>query len=103
VSGASPSGTVTFHDGTTSLGEVSLDTTSSHATLSVGTLSQGAHSLSATYNGDINNTAAATAAPVLLNVQAADACAAADTVFCDGFDGNALKPGQNSTRNYPAM
>ena len=48
-----PTGTVTFKDGTTTLGTVSL--TGTTASFSSTTLSAGAHSLTATYNGDASN------------------------------------------------
>ncbi|WP_309621707.1 autotransporter domain-containing protein [Novosphingobium sp.] len=53
VGGVSPTGTVTFKDGTTTLGTVSL--TGTTASFSSTTLSAGAHSLTATYNGDASN------------------------------------------------
>jgi hypothetical protein len=49
-----PTGTVTFYDGTTALGTVALSGTT--ATLSTHTLSVGTHTLTATYNGDGNFT-----------------------------------------------
>ncbi len=46
-----PSGEVTFYDGTTELGQAALDTTG-HAALAITTLSAGAHSMQAVYSGD---------------------------------------------------
>lgn len=52
--GGTPSGTVTFFDGTTSVGSASLGTTGT-ASLSVSTLALGQHSLSAVYSGDTDD------------------------------------------------
>ena len=46
-------GTVSFHEGTTLLGTASLDG-SATAVLSVSTLNAGTHTITATYNGDVN-------------------------------------------------
>ena len=48
-----PTGTVTFLDGTTNLGTSSLNT-SGEATLTTSTLTLGTHNITATYNGDSN-------------------------------------------------
>ncbi|NMA24052.1 MAG: hypothetical protein GX936_00130 [Clostridiales bacterium] len=56
VTGHTPSGSVEFFDGTTSLGSASLDTSGS-AVLSV-TLADGAHQLKAVYGGDSGYTGA---------------------------------------------
>ncbi len=52
-----PTGTVTFYDGTTSLGSNTLGTVngSQETTLSASTLSVGSHSITAVYGGDSNN------------------------------------------------
>jgi hypothetical protein len=52
-SGATPTGTVTFFDGATSLGSSALNG-SGVATLAVTTLTAGSHAITATYNGDTN-------------------------------------------------
>jgi uncharacterized repeat protein (TIGR01451 family) len=52
-SGGTPTGTVTFKDGTTTLGTSSLDG-SGQATLTTSSLSAGTHSITAVYNGDSN-------------------------------------------------
>jgi sugar lactone lactonase YvrE len=59
-----PTGTVTFFDGTTSLGStaVSGGVTGVTATLPVSTLAVGTHSITATYNGDANDTTSTAAA-----------------------------------------
>lgn len=62
VGPALPTGTVSFLDGTTSLGTGSVDT-SGHATLNVPLLPGGSHSLSAQYNGD--STFAASTSPAV--------------------------------------
>ncbi|OWK44011.1 putative internalin [Fimbriiglobus ruber] len=48
-----PTGTVTFEDGTTLLGTIAVDGTGT-ATLTTSALAVGSHSLTATYNGDTN-------------------------------------------------
>lgn len=50
---ASPSGTVTFYDGATQLGNATISGTT--AILMVSSLAMGAHTISAVYNGDTNN------------------------------------------------
>ena len=49
-----PTGTVTFYDGTTALGQPA-PLTSGSATLQTSALSVGAHTISAAYSGDKNN------------------------------------------------
>ena len=56
VTGSSPTGTVTFFDGSTSIGSAPLNT-SGVATLTTSTLPPGSDELGATYNGDGNNQA----------------------------------------------
>ncbi|MFS2035611.1 Ig-like domain repeat protein [Polaromonas sp. CT11-55] len=53
VTGASPTGTVTFKDGATTVGSSALS--SGVATLAISSLAVGNHSLSAEYAGDANN------------------------------------------------
>ncbi|MDB5861704.1 MAG: Rhs protein-like protein [Ramlibacter sp.] len=60
VTGATPTGTVTFLDGATSLGVRSLS--GGVAKLAVSTLVVGAHTLTASYAGDANNAASTSAA-----------------------------------------
>jgi hypothetical protein len=48
---ATPAGTVTFNDGSTQIGQVTLDGTG-HAALAISTLSLGLHSITATYSGN---------------------------------------------------
>jgi predicted secreted protein len=62
VTGASPTGTVTFNDGATTLATVTLNG-SGQATFTTSALSFGTHSITATYNGDANN-ASSTSAPL---------------------------------------
>ena len=59
-------GTVSFHEGATLLGTSSLDG-STTAVLSVSTLNAGTHTITATYNGDVNFPAS-TSNPVTLTV-----------------------------------
>lgn len=69
VSGASPTGTVTFFDGATALGTGTLNG-SSVATFSTATLALGAHTLTAHYGADTNNSASTSASLGLTVVQA---------------------------------
>ena len=64
-----PTGTVTFLDGTASLGTAILNS-SGIATFSTATLVAGTHSLTATYSGDAGDTAS-TSAPITVTVAAA--------------------------------
>jgi hypothetical protein len=64
--GAVPTGTVTFFDGTTSLGTGTLDGTGA-ATFDIPAIASGAHAFSAQYSGDAAN-AASTSATVNLTV-----------------------------------
>jgi hypothetical protein len=64
-----PAGTVTFFDGTTALGTSTLNS-SGVAILATTTLTQGTHSVTATYGGDVNFTSSASNA-VLVQVNAA--------------------------------
>ena len=64
-----PTGTVTFFDGSTSLGTANLNT-SAQATLSTSTLTVGTHNITATYNGD-SNYASSTSSVVSQLVQGA--------------------------------
>ena len=57
ASGTAPTGTVTFLDGTTSIGTDTLNSSGS-STLSVNTLTVGSHTITASYAGDTNNFAA---------------------------------------------
>ena len=63
--GTSPTGTVTFKDGSTTLGTGTISGTT--ATFSTAALAVGAHSVTAEYAGDTDN-AAATSAAVAVNV-----------------------------------
>ncbi len=58
----SPSGTVTFYDGTTILGTFSVNTTTNKATLPVIFSSVGTHSLTAVYAGDTTHNGSTSAA-----------------------------------------
>lgn len=64
VAGSSPSGTVTFLDGTAALGAASLAGTAATGTVTfaVSSLAVGTHSLTAVYAGDANNTGSTSAA-----------------------------------------
>ena len=54
VSAGTPTGSVTFLEGTTALGNVTLDSHGT-ATLPISTLAVGTHSITAVYNGDTDN------------------------------------------------
>lgn len=70
ISGAaSPSGTVTFLDGSTTLGSAGVSGTT--ATLNLSTLSVGTHILSAVYSGDTNNGGSTSTTVSVLVVQSA--------------------------------
>lgn len=65
-----PTGTVTFKNGSTTLGTSTLDGTG-HATLTTSTLTVGSHSITASYNGDSNfNTSASSALSQTVNKDA---------------------------------
>jgi hypothetical protein len=66
---AVPTGTVTFFDGTTSLGSRTLNA-SGVATFSISSLAVGSHSITASYSGDTGD-AASTSAAVTITVTAA--------------------------------
>lgn len=74
---AVPTGTVTFLDGTSTLGTGTLNA-SGVATYSTVTLSLGSHSISASYSGDASN-AASTSAAIVVTVTVAPAPVAALT------------------------
>ncbi len=71
VGAAAPTGTVTFKDGSTQLGPVTLTTVNgvTSVSLSTSTLAGGLHSITATYTGNTDYTSAAstTPAPVTVN------------------------------------
>lgn len=60
VSGASPTGTVTFRDGATTLGNGILS--GGQATLTTSALTSGTHAITAVYGGDTNNASSTSAA-----------------------------------------
>ncbi len=66
VTGASPSGSVTFHDGNTLLGTSTLNG-SAQATFTTSSLANGAHSITARYAGN-NANAPSTSAPLTIGV-----------------------------------
>jgi hypothetical protein len=74
--GSTPTGTVTFLDGTTTLGTASLDG-AGHARLTLSSLSAGTHSLGASYGGDPLN--AGSQAPTLTETISETATPAATT------------------------
>jgi hypothetical protein len=78
--GGTPTGTITFKDGTTTLSTVTL--ASGAATYSTSTLAAGAHNITATYSGDSTFSAATSAASTLtVSVPAAIAFAATPTAL----------------------
>jgi len=63
--GMTPTGMLTFYDGTTELGQSALSGTSNSVTFTAGNLIAGVHNLSAVYSGDSNNLPSAAAqAPI---------------------------------------
>lgn len=69
VSGANPTGTVTFHNGSVTLGASLLS--GSAATLSTSALGAGSHAITTTYNGDVANAPSTSARRVLLVLRGA--------------------------------
>src|SRR5262249_61829853 len=59
--GGNPTGTVTFKDGSTTLGTGVVNTTTHQAKFSTGTLSIGTHSVTAAYGGDTHYLTSASA------------------------------------------
>ena len=55
VGGQIPTGSVTFTEGTTTLGVASLSAGAANLSLAAGTLSAGTHNITANYSGDANN------------------------------------------------
>jgi sugar lactone lactonase YvrE len=84
---ATPSGTVTFYDGTTVIGAQQVSGTTGSISVSFTTV--GIHTLTATYTGDANN-AAATSAPLAQDVVNADSIALTSSV-------NPVVAGANTT------
>ena len=79
VAGSSPSGSVTFNDGTTSLGSATL--IGGVATLTKNFATTGAHSLTAVYAGDAGNASSTSAAvSQTVNAQASSSTALASSV-----------------------
>ena len=76
-SSGSPTGTVTFYDGTTDLGSATLDANLS-ASFSTSSLTQGTHSITAVYNG--STSFAASTSPVLTESITASATASDFTI-----------------------
>jgi YD repeat-containing protein len=62
VTGSSPTGAVTFKDGTITIGTVALS--SGVASFTTSTLTQGNHSITASYGGDISNLPSTNTSPV---------------------------------------
>jgi len=101
VAGANPSGSVTFNDGATVLGTVSL--ASGVATYSLKNLSAGTHSITASYTGDAIN-AGSTSSAVAVTVAKAPSTVAVSANPNPGFVGGvqyitATIPGGDATGN----
>ncbi len=62
-----PTGTVTFFDGSTSIGSSGLDA-NGNAVLTISTLSAGTHNITATYGGNGNVVSSTTASPTVVTV-----------------------------------
>ena len=80
-----PTGTVTFNDGSTSIGTVMLATVGGNqvATLAISTLTAGVHSITAVYGGDPNN--ASSTSPILMeSITAPNLSVTAPTAFSPG-------------------
>jgi hypothetical protein len=89
-----PTGTVTFKDGSTVLGIVALDATG-HASLTTSVLAAGSHSLTAVYGGDGNDSGSTSPA-----VRAAVSQAAQFVIAADGtlWEYNPALPGSHWTQ-----
>ncbi|WP_416797416.1 Ig-like domain repeat protein [Ciceribacter azotifigens] len=84
--GASPSGTVTFKDGATTIGTGTISGTT--ATFSTAALAVGAHSITAVYGGDTNNAAATSAAITVTVGQVAPTVTLAASDTAPAFGGS---------------
>ena len=67
VSAGTPTGSVTFSEGATALGNIPLDSHGT-ATLPISTLAVGSHTITAVYNGDTNN-ATSTSPPLAQTIE----------------------------------
>lgn len=65
--GATATGTVTFYDGSTQLGQANLSATGNTATYTAGAMTKGTHLISAVYSGDSSNLTSATQAQVYIS------------------------------------
>lgn len=81
IDGVVPGGSVTFLDGSTVLGTVTLDA-SGVATLSLSTLAAGSHTITAVYGGDANF-AGSTSAPITETVTVPASGSISGYAFCD--------------------
>ncbi|MGE4254461.1 MAG: IPT/TIG domain-containing protein [Xanthobacteraceae bacterium] len=124
-SGGTPSGTVTFRDGATSLGTATLNG-AGQATLTTSSLSVGSHSITAAYGGSGSFTASTSAALIQVVGIPADSArlqalqagvtklvaqssgqtmsGAVDSAIADGFSdgGDFMRPSDNGVRfNFP--
>ena len=103
---ASPSGTISFMDGTNTLGSGTL--VSGHATLTTSTLSAGAHNLTAIYSGDPNFTPfsspvlAETVQDFSLAVQSSSSSSTSQTIAPGGTATYALAFTPAGTTTFPA-
>ena len=82
---SAPTGTVTFDDGSTSIGTGTLATVGGNqvATLAISTLTAGVHSITAVYGGDSNN-AGSTSGVVMETITAPTLTVTAPTAFSPG-------------------
>jgi len=98
VTPSSASGTVTFLDGSTTIGAAAV--TAGAATLSTSTLTTGNHSLTASYSGDMNN-AASTSAAVTESVTGSTSTAVPDPVSVSPASGSESSQVMTFTFNDP--
>ncbi len=87
-----PTGTVTFYDGTTSLGTGTLS--SGTATYSATSLAVGTHSITASYGGDASNSSS-TSSAITITITAATA--PDFTLAVSGTSAQTVKPGQSAS------
>ena len=91
VTGASPTGTVTFKDGSTTLGAGTLN--GGTATYSTSSLAVGSHGIAAVYGGDGNNTGSTSATLTMtVNPRPITVTAAGDSRTYDGTTSSAGVP-----------
>ncbi len=97
-----PDGTVTFNDGTTTLGTENVSgATTVTASLTTSALEAGTHQLTATYNGDTANAASRPSAPVTVDVGQSNTTTALNSSVNPSVFGQAVTFTADVTANSP--